>query len=146
MTETEIANFEILHNNKALVDFIREWQGNDIFPKTKLDAAVTRTDTDFQNLEGALASRHWLLGDQFTLADIAWMPNIHRMMLMEWPLGRYKNLNRWFDQIKDRASYQSALVDWEPEGLRDRFASYVTKRNRETGIHVTAFGALAETQ
>ena len=146
MTKTEIENFEIHHNNKALVDFVREWQGNDIFPKTKLDAAVTRTDTDFQSLDAALAHRHWLMGDQFTLADIAWMPNIHRMMLMEWPLGRYKNLNRWFGQIKERPSYQSALVDWEPEGLRDRFASYVTKRNRETGIHVTAFGALAETQ
>ena len=33
MTKTEIENFEIHHNNKALVDFIREWQGNDIFPE-----------------------------------------------------------------------------------------------------------------
>ena len=90
--------------------------------------------------------QHWLPGDQFTLADIAWMPNLHRMMVMEWPLDRYKNLSRWFDQIKTRSSYQNALVAWEPEGLRDRFTNYVTKRKKETGIHVTAFGALVETQ
>ena len=144
MTESEVVDFEISHNNKALVDFIREWQGNNMFPKIKLDAAVTRTDTDFKELDSALADQHWVIGDQFTLADIAWMPNIHRVMLMEWPLERYKNLSRWFDQLKARSSYRSALVAWEPEGLRDRFANYVAKRKKETGIHVTAFGALVE--
>ena len=146
MTAAEIENFETNHNNKTLVDFLREWQGSEMFPKIRLDTAVTRTDADFKDLDAALDDQHWLLGDQFTLADIAWMPNIHRMMLMEWPLDRYKNLSRWFNQIKTRSSYQSALVAWEPEGLRDRFASYLTKRKKETGIHVTAFGALVETQ
>lgn len=143
MTEDEIEDFGASHNNKTLVEFVREWQGSDMFPKEKLDAAVTRTDADFKSLDDALSDSEWLLGEQMTLADIAWMPNIHRMMLMEWPFERYENLDRWFSQVKGRESYQKALVDWEPEGLKDRFSGYVAKRKADTGIHVTAFGPLA---
>lgn len=143
MTGEEIESFSANHNNQGLVDFVREWQGSDMFPKEKLDAAVNRTDADFQKLDAALADQNWLLGEKMSLADIAWMPNVHRMMLMEWPLERYDHLCSWFDRVKARPSYQKALVDWEPEGLQDRFSGYVAERQKTTGVHVTAFGVLA---
>jgi glutathione S-transferase len=143
MTEDEIAKFASNHNNQGLVDFIKEWQGSDMFPKEKLDAAVDRTDADFRLLDAALADQDWLSGADLSLADIAWMPNVHRMMLMEWPLERYPHLSEWFERVKARPSYQKALVDWEPSGLQDRFSGYVAERKKDTGIHVTAFGALA---
>ena len=143
MSEVEVNEFAANHNNQGLVDFVKEWQGSDIFPKEKLDVAVNRTDEDFFKLDKAVADRDWMLGAEMTLADIAWMPNIHRMMLMDWPLERYKNLCQWFDRVKARSSYQQALVDWEPPGMADKFASYVDNRKNTTGIHVTAFGALA---
>jgi glutathione S-transferase len=143
MTEDEITKFASNHNNQGLVDFIKEWQGSDMFPKEKLDAAVDRTDADFRLLDAALADQDWLLGATLSLADIAWMPNVHRMMLMEWPLERYPNLCEWFERVKARPSYQKALVDWEPSGLQDRFSGYVAERKKTTGIHVTSFGALA---
>jgi len=144
MSEDEVEDFASRHNNQVLVDFLREWQGSDQFPKEKLDAAVDRTDADFKKLDAALADRDWLLGNEMSLADIAWMPNVHRMMLMDWPLERYPHLCRWFEQVKARPSYQKALVEWEPAGLQDRFSRYVVERQKETGIHVTAFGVLAK--
>ncbi len=143
MSEEEIADFSANHNNQSLVDFIKEWQGSDMFPKEKLDAAVNRTDADFKKLDAALAGQDWLLGTELSLADIAWMPNVHRMMLMEWPLERYTHLCKWFERVKARPSYQKALVDWEPSGLQDRFFGYVAERKEKSGIHVTAFGVLA---
>ncbi|MBT7955145.1 MAG: glutathione S-transferase family protein [Rhodospirillaceae bacterium] len=143
MSETEVNEFAASHNNQVLVDFVKEWQGSDIFPKEKLDAAVNRTDEDFNMLDNAVVDQDWLLGADMTLADIAWMPNIHRMMLMDWPLERYTNLCRWFDRVKARPSYQQALVDWEPPGMAEKFATYVIDRRNSAGVHVTEFGTLA---
>ena len=136
--------FATKHQNRGLVDFIREWQMNDIFPKEKLDDAVTRTDMAFTKLDTALKKQKWLLGREISIADIAWMPNIHRMDLMNWPWHLYPDLNRWFGQAKLRQSYKNALIDWEPEGLKEKFSSYVAKRYNETGIHVSKFGSLGK--
>ncbi len=143
MSELEVEDFAANHNNQGLVEFVKEWQGSDIFPREKLDAAVNRTDADFFELDKTVADQDWLLGSELSLADIAWMPNVHRMMLMDWPLERYENLCRWFERVKVRPSYQQALVDWEPPGMAEKFAKYVVDRKKSAGVHVTAFGTLA---
>jgi len=143
MSPEELETFSKNHNNQTLVTFIKEWQEENIFPKEKLDGAVNRTDADFTKLDNMLKNQKWIAGEKMSLADIAWMPNIHRMNLMDWPFDRYRNLTRWFNQVKLRSSYQVALVNWENDGQAEGFRSYVKRRQIETGIHVTEFGSLA---
>ena len=143
MSPEELETFSKNHNNQTLVTFIKEWQEENIFPKEKLDGAVNRTDADFTKLDNILKNQKWIAGEKMSLADIAWMPNIHRMNLMDWPFDRYRNLTRWFNQVKLRSSYQVALVNWENDGQAEGFRSYVKRRQIETGIHVTEFGSLA---
>ena len=144
MSPEELETFSKNHNNQTLVTFIKEWQEENIFPKEKLDGAVYRTDADFTKLDNILKNQKWIAGEKMSLADIAWMPNIHRMNLMDWPFDRYRNLTRWFNQVKLRSSYQVALVNWENDGQAEGFRSYVKRRQIETGIHVTEFGSLAQ--
>ena len=143
MSPEELETFSKNHNNQTLVTFIKEWQEGNIFPKEKLDGAVNRTDADFIKLDNTLQNQKWIAGEKMSLADIAWMPNIHRMNLMDWPLDRYHNLTRWFNQVKLHSSYQVALVNWENDGQAEGFRSYIKRRQIETGIHVTEFGSLA---
>ena len=143
MSPEELETFSKNHNNQTLVTFIKEWQEGNTFPKEKLDGAVNRTDADFTKLDNTLQNQKWIAGEKMSLADIAWMPNIHRMNLMDWPLDRYHNLTRWFNQVKLHSSYQVALVNWENDGQAEGFRSYVKRRQIETGIHVTEFGSLA---
>ena len=143
MSPEELETFSKNHNNQTLVTFIKEWQEKNIFPKEKLDGAVNRTDADFTKLDNMLKNQKWIAGEKMRLADIAWMPNIHRINLMDWPFDRYRNLTRWFNQVKLRSSYQVALVNWENDGQAEGFRSYVKRRQIETGIHVTEFGSLA---
>ena len=143
MSPEELETFSKNHNNQTLVTFIKEWQEKNIFPKEKLDGAVNRTDADFTKLDNMLKNQKWIAGEKMSLADIAWMPNIHRINLMDWPFDRYRNLTRWFNQVKLRSSYQVALVNWENDGQAEGFRSYVKRRQIETGIHVTEFGSLA---
>ena len=143
MSAEEIDTFEKNHNNSELTTFIREWQESEMLPKEKIETAVNRTDKDFKSLDGALETKEWILGNVFSLADIAWIPNIHRMCLMEWPLDRYPNLNKWFERVRSRPCYQEALVNWEPDDLKERFSGYLRERKDKSRIHVTAFGVLA---
>lgn len=143
MSPEDLERFCSSHQNQGLVEFMREYQSADMFERAKLDAAVTRTDEGFRVLDAALANHDWIVGDTMTLADVAWMPNIHRMDLMGWPFERYDNLLAWFDRVKSRPSYQTGLVDWEPTPIRGSFADY-SKRRAEAKTHVSNFGSLAE--
>jgi len=144
MTPEEVEEFAANHHNKALVDFIREWQLVEIFDTVKIAAAVDRTHAYFQELDAALAAGSpWIMGGQFTLAEAAWMPNVHRMWLMDWPLERYPALGAWLERARQHPSFIAGLADWEPEIVVERFQAYVAERNNGAGIHVRNFGVLA---
>ena len=72
-----------------------------------------------------------LIDENFTLADVAWTPQAHRMSLMEWPMTSYSYLSRWYARLQKRPSFQQAVVDCEPPGARAMFASYAAQRRRE---------------
>ena len=85
----------------------------------------------FRDLNGRLATNKWLIDGSFTLADVAWTPQVHRMSLMEWPTASYPHLSRWYAQLQMRPSFQEAVVDCEPPGARAMFASYAAQRRSE---------------
>jgi glutathione S-transferase len=85
----------------------------------------------FRDVDRRLATNEWLIDGNFTLADVAWTPQVHRMNLMEWPMASYPHLSRWYAQLQKRPSFREAVVDCEPAGARAMFASYAAKRRSE---------------
>jgi glutathione S-transferase len=133
-----LAAFVAGHRNEALVAFQQEFNSPEGFPREKVAGAVARTDAGFRALDAALADRDWLVGGRLTLADVAWMPNIHRMALMDWPFERHPNLLRWKARIEAQPCFRKGLVEWEPSRLLDAFADYVAQRKAE-GTDVRSF-------
>jgi len=85
-------------------------------PEAQRDAARIATSIQLSNqrariLEDALAGRHWLAGDAFTLADIAVGCAAHRWLLLpvSAPLERpdTPNINTWMARLRLR---QAALA------------------------------------
>jgi len=74
-------------------------------------------------MEATLARGKWLVGNLFTLADVAMAPYVNRLaaLAMEplWQNGRLPNVERWFDAIKNRRTFKKAFLQWLPDGLRD---------------------------
>jgi glutathione S-transferase len=123
--------FAAAHHNSWLVEFKRRFAAADAEWQDKVAAALSAMSGYFRELDDRLAGSKWLASDSFTLADVAWTPQVHRMYLMEWPMAPYPRLTRWYDELQKRPSFQQAVIDCEPPGARNLFASYVAQRRRE---------------
>ena len=62
----------------------------------------------------ALASNNWLVGNQLTLADLAYLPYMcrfeHLHMTEIW--SRYPALTSWFERCKKTAGYRKGIEAW----------------------------------
>ncbi|MEO9457434.1 MAG: glutathione S-transferase family protein [Lentilitoribacter sp.] len=133
----EVEVFQKNHKNEWLQQFRIDFAKG--FDPVRINDAIARTDAGFQYLETTLSDgRAFIEGDEFTLSDIAWMPNIHRFKLMDWPFERTPHLQRWFDNISERSSYQEALLKWQPEPAAQSFSSY-TKQRQGEGTDIRSF-------
>jgi RNA polymerase-associated protein len=69
------------------------------------DGADARLDAELRKLEGALASRPWLGGSAYGLADIAYVPWILRARdMLGVPLDAYPAVSSWLDRLVERPS------------------------------------------
>ena len=141
--QPEVAEaFQARHRNEWLKQFRRDFATG--FAPERIDAAVRRTDEGFRKLDDLLADgREYLAGEEFSLADIAWMPNLHRFDLMGWPHTRTPHLKAWFDRVSRRRSYHDALEAWEDAQAVQAFKSYTEKRRAE-GTDIRTFGGLSD--
>ena len=115
----------------------------DGFSRDRIHEMVSRAHDDFLRREEILSDgREWMAGDQFSLADIAWMPNFHRFDLLRWPLERYPNLMRWFKTASARPSYDKALDGWEPLKLMEMALSALDER-RANNDGIDSYGPFA---
>ena len=80
-------------------------------------------DRYLHKMEAELQDRSWLAGAAFSIADIALTPYVNRLAMLGmadmWRNGRLPQVERWFDRIRARDTFQPALLDWIPDGLRD---------------------------
>jgi glutathione S-transferase len=71
-------------------------------------------ERQFADMNTALASSDWLVGDELTLADLAYLPYMcrfeHLHMTEIW--SRYPALASWFDRCKQTAGYRNGIAAW----------------------------------
>ncbi len=83
-------------------------------------------DGYLRKMNATLAHSEWLAGEAFSMADIALAPYLNRLAALSmngvWEGGRYPAVERWFDSIRARPTFGSALVDWVPPDLREEMA------------------------
>ena len=74
-----------------------------------------------RRMEQALADSEWLVGDEFSMADIALAPYVNRLhalaMNQIWSEGQLPRVEAWFARIRSRASFSTAFERWMPEEL-----------------------------
>jgi glutathione S-transferase len=80
-------------------------------------------DAYLHKMEAALAASDWLVGEAFSMADIAMAPYVNRCAALAlddmWAGGRLPQVARWFEGIRARPSFHPAFEQWLPDDLRD---------------------------
>ena len=63
----------------------------------------------------------WLVGERFTMADVAMAPYVNRLgaLAMErlWREGRLPRVADWFERIRARPAFEPAFTAWMPSAL-----------------------------
>jgi glutathione S-transferase len=80
-------------------------------------------DRYLHEMERALANGGWLVGQRFSIADIAMAPYVNRLaaLAMEglWSGGRLPRVGVWFERVRHRPTFHPAFVEWLPRELAD---------------------------
>ena len=117
-SEEEKERYRRLQKNKSLLEFHRK-SGSGAFTQKELDDAKVVLDECFADLNESLESRGWLAGDDFSLADIAWVPLYFTLhVLAGYSFDGLSNVSAWAKRIENRQSYQKGVLDWWPEQLK----------------------------
>lgn len=110
--------YEQLQTNKELLEFHHK-SASGSFTQQELDTAKATLDECFADLNVALQGREWIVGDNFSLADIAWIPvqfTLH--VLAGYSFEPYPAVADWAQRIADRPSYKRAILDWWPQEMK----------------------------
>ena len=81
-------------------------------PKEQVDKAEQTLLGLFDKAEDELSQHQWLVGDQFSLADISWVPLHFTLSGVDFPFDRYPHVSAWADAIRDRPSFQEGVLRW----------------------------------
>lgn len=77
-------------------------------------------DSYLHKMEQALSGA-WLVGERFSMADIAMTPYVNRLaaLAMErlWENGRLPRVADWFARVRARPTFRPAFVDYMPADL-----------------------------
>jgi glutathione S-transferase len=80
-------------------------------------------DACLHKMEKALEGRDWLVGEAFSMADIAMTPYVNRLAALSmdgmWAGGRLPGVERWFEEVRRRPAFHPGFVEWMPQGLSD---------------------------
>ena len=113
----EKERYEKLQDNETLLEFHRK-SSSDSFTQQELDAAKATLDECFADLDEALKGREWLAGEDFSLADIAWVPlHFTLRVLAGYSFEGLPNVARWARRIEARPSYTKAVLDCWPQDM-----------------------------
>lgn len=136
MTPDQLARFKEKHKNRELCDFLDVFCSEQGFTTAEIESELKIQHDAFAALDQALKNQQWLVEDTFSLADIAWIPNVRRLDIMLYPLELHPHLHAWYQRFRERTSYRVGIEGCEIAPALDHFRKYNVHRKQEgTGIN-----------
>lgn len=118
LTPPDVPGRALVDMNVRLCDAqVGRYAGAILFPKRFLpeerwdrlamDSARQELNRHFTEVERGLGDRHYLVGDSFTLADVAYLPFLHFLAMMEVSAG--PQVQAWADRVLARPSARATV-------------------------------------
>jgi GST-like protein len=102
-------------SNPELLAFHAKSRSEQGFSAAEVAAAKQLLDEGWRRVEQALGKSDWLAGDQFSLADIAWVPLHFTLIGANFDFAPYPSVQRWEARLRERHSFQEGVLRWCPK-------------------------------
>jgi glutathione S-transferase len=110
--EGDMERYRQIQPDKTLLAFHE--QSLKGFPEGQVKQAAEQIHKIFSQLDKKLADNEWIVGEQLTLADIAWIPQYVLLGGLGFPVDHYRHLTRWAKAFEQRDSYKKGIKKWMP--------------------------------
>lgn len=111
-TAEEEAKYNALQKNEDLKSFHSKHAGDKEMNVDELAEPKQILKDSFDKLEASLTGNDWIMGSQYTLADISWIPVHFVLVGCGYPFENYPNITRWAEAFKARDSYKKGILEW----------------------------------
>ncbi|WP_039987450.1 glutathione S-transferase family protein [Paraglaciecola mesophila] len=111
-TDEQKDAYEKLQTNEELIAFHKNTDKG--FTAEQANEAVAMLDHFFKLADGILQNRDWLVGEQFTLADITWVPMHFTLAGADYDFSRFPAVQAWASRLQERESFKKGVLDWCP--------------------------------
>lgn len=126
-SRSELEELDSKLRNRELLEFHRRFSSKEGLAPETLWQSICTMHEHLHCLDVNLQANAWLAGNSFSIADIAWIVNVHRLQLMHFPMDDYPSVLAWSNALRARPSYVSALKRYEPSAALGvvRFYSWI---------------------
>lgn len=110
--EEGMALYREIQPDPALIAFHQKTV--DGFTRAEVEQAERLNHALLGLMESALCSSSYLAGERYTLADIAWAPNVHTLASLDFPVHHYPHVEAWYQRIRQRPAWHLAVDRYIP--------------------------------
>lgn len=111
-SQEEEAKYKNLQTNEELKEFHSKHAGQSMFSDDDIRRSEELLTDAFTKLEASLEDAPWIMGEQYSLADISWIPINFVLIGCGYDFSPYPNVKRWMERIQERDSYRTGILDW----------------------------------
>jgi len=114
-TAQEQEKYDALQKNEELKGFHARHAGGSAFGDADVAKSIEILEECFGKLEAALEGNTWIMGAQYTLADISWIPVHFVLVGCGYPFDTYPNITRWAASFSEKESFKEGVLKWCPD-------------------------------
>ena len=108
----ELERYRRLQSNRELLEFHSRNSSTESFTEQDRNEAASLLHEAFGQIDRQLGRYRWLAGDDFSLADITWIPLHFTLEKAGFPFDQYDNVKAWSSAVAERPSFQKGVLQW----------------------------------
>ena len=101
--------------DSELLTFHERFSSPGGFSEEDIFSATQVINNCFSEMNERLKDHNWLAGSHFSLADIAWIPQLVILNAARYPFENYPYLANWKKAVMQRPSFKLGVLDWLPD-------------------------------
>jgi glutathione S-transferase len=115
-TEEEVARYHELQKHEEMLTFHNKHDlPGSKFSDEDFSSAVEMLSDAFSRINTLLDGGKWILGNDYTLADISWSTTITTLLRGDFDFSKFPNVVDWYSRMQARPTFKKAVTDWLPK-------------------------------